>query len=58
MFSAWSQKPKQPNMALQNVNSLPSIGRFLGEIGQTTAKTSTNLKSISPNLADILCQKC
>jgi len=49
-FSACNRKPKQPNMPQQNVNSLPSVGRFVGEIGQKTAKTATIFKPISPTL--------
>ena len=32
MFAACKEKPKKPNMPLQNVISLPSIGHFVDEI--------------------------
>ena len=32
MFAACKEKPKKQNMPLQNVISLPSIGRFVDEI--------------------------
>jgi len=32
MFAACKEKPKKPNMPLQNVISLPSIGHFVDEV--------------------------
>ena len=40
MFSAWNQKPKQPNMPLHNVYSLPSIGRFVVKLAEKRQKTA------------------
>jgi len=41
----------------QNVNGLPSVGRFVGDIGQKTAKTTTIFKPISPTLDFFLNKK-
>jgi len=40
MFSAWNQKPKQPNMPWHNVYSLPSIGRFVVKLAEKRQKTA------------------
>jgi len=51
-------KAKATQRAVTKCFSLPSIDRFVGEIGQKTAKTTTILRLIFPNLADIFGEKC
>jgi len=40
MFSAWNKKSKQHNMLEQKVYSLPSMGRFVGEIAKKKIRSA------------------